>query len=329
LRRLVTACLTASIVLTGCATVRASDPLQVSDRLVAATPADSPTTERAPAGFVVPAPAAQLTAFEPTTHTLAVANGTALALFDARSPQTPPRTLGLPGAPAGLRAATGGTLLVSVPASNVVARVDLRTGTIEQTPVPGGPVDAVDADGRLAVALRDTRSVAFLDRGTITRSATEFQGPAQLLPQGDEVFVLDRLATAIIPVDPRTADKGAGLRVGDGATNAVTDRYRRILAVDTRGGELLAFSTNPLIMKQRYPVPGAPYGIAYDPTRDLAWIALTGTNEVVGYNIAGGEPVERYRLPTVRQPNAVAVDPDSGEVFVASATGAGIQVVKV
>jgi len=40
---------------------------------------------------------------------------------------------------------------------------------------------------------------------------------------------------------------------------------------------------------------------------------------VIGYQLAGGQPVEKYRLPTVRQPNSVAVDPDSGRVFVASA----------
>jgi DNA-binding beta-propeller fold protein YncE len=121
---------------------------------------------------------------------------------------------------------------------------------------------------------------------------------------------------------------GAGQRAGAGATNATTDRFGRVLVTDTRGGALLAFTTGPIMLKQRYPVPGAPYGIAYDPKRDLAWVTLTERNEVVGYQVAGGEPKERYRFPTVVQPNSVTVDPDSGRVFVASATGGGVQVMQ-
>ncbi|GAB3889605.1 hypothetical protein GCM10029964_059590 [Kibdelosporangium lantanae] len=121
---------------------------------------------------------------------------------------------------------------------------------------------------------------------------------------------------------------GAGQRAGKGATNAVVDRFGRVLVTDTRGGALLAFSVNPVLLKQNYPVPGAPYGIAYDPRRDLAWVTLTERNEVVGYYVAGGEPVEKYRFATVVQPNSVTVDPGSGRVFVASATGGGVQVVQ-
>ena len=84
---------------------------------------------------------------------------------------------------------------------------------------------------------------------------------------------------------------------------------------------------DPLLLRQRYPVPGSPYGLAYDAQRDLAWITLTARNEVVGLDVAGGEPVERYRFPTVQQPDSVAVDPPSGRVFVGSASGAGMQVI--
>ena len=57
-------------------------------------------------------------------------------------------------------------------------------------------------------------------------------------------------------------------------------------------------------------------------------MTLTSTNEVVGYDVAGGEPTEKYRFATVRQPNAVAVDPADGRVIVASGDGAGVQVVE-
>lgn len=141
---------------------------------------------------------------------------------------------------------------------------------------------------------------------------------------GDRELQLDRLRSAVF--ERKDGRNGAGLRAGDGATNAVADRYGRLLVVDTRGGELIAFSADPLIMRQRYPVPGAPYGIAYDAQRDLAWITLTERNEVVAYDIAGGEPVEKHRFPTIRQPNTVATD-EAGRVYVASADNGGIQVI--
>jgi len=129
-------------------------------------------------------------------------------------------------------------------------------------------------------------------------------------------------------VDLSKGTLGESLRAGEGATNAVTDRFGRVLVTDTAGGELLEFSASPLLLRQRYPVPGAPYALAYDPKTDIAWVTLTDRNQVVGYDVAGGEPVERYRFDTVAQPDAVAVDAISGAVLVASAAGVGVQRIK-
>jgi len=68
--------------------------------------------------------------------------------------------------------------------------------------------------------------------------------------------------------------------------------------------------------------------IAYDPARSLAWVTLTERNEVVGFDVRGGEPAEKYRFPTVRQPNSITVDERTARVFVGSATGEGIQVIQ-
>ncbi|MER7011792.1 hypothetical protein ABT324_10230 [Saccharopolyspora sp. NPDC000359] len=325
MRRLVIPCLIATL-LTSCATDKPNDPLQVTDTLTAATPATSPPTSTTPAGTTHPAPPTQHTAYDPTTHTLVLASGPTLTLTNTTTGAQ--QTTTLPSAPATLQLTHSGQLLTALPDTNEIARTDLRTAHTTTTPVPGGPVHAVDLDTeRTAVALRTPPTVTILRNGTPTATADNFQGPAQLLPTPQDLYVLDRLTTALTPINPTTGDKGAGLRAGKGATNAVQDRYGRILTIDTRGQELLAFSTDPLVMKQRYPVPGAPYGLAYDPTRDLAWVTLTATNEIVGYDIAGGEPRERHRLPTITQPNSVAVDPDTGTLYIASANGAGYQVV--
>jgi DNA-binding beta-propeller fold protein YncE len=109
-----------------------------------------------------------------------------------------------------------------------------------------------------------------------------------------------------------------GLRAGNGARHVVADRTGRFVVADTRDGELLVFSTGPLYLRQRYPVPGSPYGMAYDPARHVVWLTLTARNEVVGLDLSDGAPKEIARYPTVWQPNSVTVDPGSGTVFVAS-----------
>lgn len=323
MRRLAIICLAAAL-LAGCGTDD-TDPLQVTDQLTAARPAPAPRDTPPAGGAVHPAPAIQHTAYDASTDTLLTTSANTLTLRDSNTDQQ--RTIDLAAPPGNLRTENGRALL-PLPDADIVTRVDLRTGHTIDIPVPGGPIDALDlGPDRMATAERDARSVTIREHGQPRTTADGFDEPARLLTTGGDLNVLDRLTTSLTPIDTTNGDKGAGLRAGAGATNAVTDRYGRILTIDTRGGELLAFTTDPLIMKQRYPVPGSPYGLTYDPQRDLAWTTLTETNELVGYDVAGGQPEERHRIPTVSQPDSVTVDPATGKIYVASANGAGLQVV--
>jgi DNA-binding beta-propeller fold protein YncE len=139
--------------------------------------------------------------------------------------------------------------------------------------------------------------------------------------------VLDRGRAAVSVVDLSTGEASPALRAGNGTADAVADRFDRMWVTDTRDGELLAFAGDPPMLRQRFPLPGGPYGLAYDSQRDLAWVTLTGRDEVVGLSVVGGEPVVVHRFPSVHRPDAVAVDPVSGRVLVVSASGVGLQVI--
>jgi DNA-binding beta-propeller fold protein YncE len=324
----------------GCSSGTSQDGLQVAAQVVAATPAVSPPAS-APAGTVLPpAPglgsagwrAADVSAMvvDNTTRTLAVAvtKPPQLWLYSLDNLTVAPRTVDLPGPVSQLSLAkAGGPVLAPVSAANQVVQVALPTGATTMVPVPGGPTSAAVVGGQLLVAVPGRRVVDVVSGGQVVRGISGNAEPDQVLAVGGRGAVLDRPSSALYDLD-LSGGIGAGLRAGDGATNAVTDEYGRVLVTDTRGGELLAFTANAMVLRQRYPLPGAPYGIAYDPKRDLAWVTLTARNQVVGFDMAGGSPVERYRLPTVRQPNSVAVDPDSGRVFVASADGEGVCVIQ-
>jgi sugar lactone lactonase YvrE len=73
-------------------------------------------------------------------------------------------------------------------------------------------------------------------------------------------------------------------------------------------------------------VGGSPYGVA--GSSSLVWVSQTANNTVVGYDLATGIPVEKVRYPTVRQPDSLAFDEASGTLYVVSASGAGVQVIR-
>ena len=324
--------LVAGLLLAGCsASGQAGDELQVADELVAALPAISPAAATAPAGAVLPvsAPVTAVVA-DPASRTLALAvsGPDRVLLTDLDAPGAPPHVVLLPGPATELvLARPGGPLLVPVTVAGQLLQISLPGGEFRVVPVPGGPVSAAVAGDRTVVALR-SGDLAVLDAGAVVERTGGVTGDVTLVTSAGRVGVLDRLRTAVHLLDPSTGELGAGLRAGDGATHAVAGRFGRILVTDTRGGELLVFAGDPPILRQRYPVPGSPYGLAYDPVRDLAWVTLTARNQVVGYYVAGGEPVLRHRFPTVRQPDAVAVDPETGMVVVGSASGEGVQVIR-
>ena len=328
LGRAATAVAAACLLVAGCSSSSAGSSLEVR---VPATPAAAPTATAVPAGVVTPVGAAlHAVVLDPSTRVLAAVadSPVRLLLLNADALDAPPRTVALSATPAQLSlSAPGGPLLVAVPGA--LLRVNQRTGAVATTTVDADVRSAVQlSDGRIAVG---TATGAVLVLGTDGAVAQRITGLAETdvladTPHG--LVALDRKQTAVRAVDLSKGTLGESLRAGEGATNAVTDRFGRVLVTDTAGGELLEFSAGPLLLRQRYPVPGAPYALAYDPKTDIAWVTLTDRNQVVGYDVAGGEPVERYRFDTVAQPDAVAVDAVSGAVLVASAAGVGVQRIK-
>jgi len=324
-KRAATAVAAGCMLLAGCSS--SSDGSSLAVR-VPATPAVAPVATTVPAGVVTPVGAAvHAMVLDPRTHVLAAVADppTRLLLLNADALAAPARTVALPAPAAQLvLSAPGGPLLVAVPGA--LLRVDQHTGDVATTKVDADVRSAMQlSDGRIAVGTANGAVLVLSADGTVAQRITGLAETDVLVDTPRGLVALDRKQTAVQAVNVGKGTLGESLRAGDGATNAVTDRFGRVLVTDTAGGGLLAFSTGPLLLRQRFPVPGAPYALAYDPKTDLAWVTLTERNQVVGYDVAGGEPVERYRFPTVTQPDAVAVDANTGAVLVASAAGVGVQ----
>ena len=319
------ALLVAGLVSAGCGAV---EPRTVAP----AEPAVAPPGGSIPAGTIIPlgSPATEVVV-NSRAGTVAVALlDPPRLLLRTLAGTAPVRQIPLPGPAAEIVFTTrADALLVPVTAPGCLIRVPLDGGALSRTNLDG-PARGVIAMGDVTVVALGDR-LAVLEGAKTRRLIRGFVDATRLVPAGDpagtKIGVLDRGRTAISVVNLSSGEVSPALRAGNGAANAVADGFGRMLVTDTRDGELLVFADDPPMLRQRFPLPGGPYGLAYDSQRDLAWVTLTGRNEVVGLGVAGGEPVVVYRFPTVHQPNAVAVDPVSGRVLVVSASGVGLQVI--
>ena len=322
--------LTCALVVTGCSSSRSGgdDELQIVSNPVAATAPVSPAPAANPAGTVVASADVTAMATDAPARILAVAAGNVVSLYRLDDLGSAPARVPVDG-PVEKLSVSGAEVLASIPTRGEVVRVALAGGQGGALRVAGQPVDAVGDGADTLVAVRDRKAIDVLDGPTVVKTITGgLYSADELVRSGGATVVLDRLRTAVFAVDVPGGAVREGLRAGDGATNAVADSYGRVLVTDTRGGALLAFSATPLLLRQLYPVPGGIYAIAYDAGRSVAWVTLTERNEVVGFDVRGGEPVEKYRFPTVAQPNSISVDEQTSRVFVGAATGEGIQVLQ-
>lgn len=297
----------------------------------AAEPARAPAPTRAPAGRVVSVGhKPEGIVVDPKTGIVAVglSEPSRLALVDARSGRVR-RRVALPGAPRHLGLARpGGPVLVPAEGANALVEVPLGRGRPVVVPVGRQPHDAVAAAGRVFVGDELSDSLSIVRDGRLVMRRPAPLQPGGVAATGDgRVAVVGVRERALELYDATTGRALAKAPAGIGSTHVASDGKTLLYVCDTQGDALLVFHTRPkLELARRLALPGAPYGIALDPVRHRLWVTLTGRNEVVELP-AHGRPHPVATFPTVRQPNAVGVDPRSGRVFVASRTDGTLQII--
>jgi DNA-binding beta-propeller fold protein YncE len=264
------------------------------------------------------------------TRTVAVAkrNPNELVLINADSGVVTGR-VPLPGFVRHLQLAKpGGPVLVPVESANALVRVDLPGGAAEPQLITGTvPHDASEApNGTVFVANEHGGTVAVIRGDDIVKVFTDSVQPAGLAPAGNRMGLLDVRKNDLTVYDTEALTIVGSTPAGAGPTHLIADKHGRFVAADTRGDAVRVFSTEPRELAS-VPQPGGPYGIAYDPTRDLLWVASSGTNEVVGYDMAQDTPREVKRVATVQNPYTVAVDALTGRLVVAGVTAGVVQFV--
>ena len=294
--------------------------------------AESPPATAKPAGVVLPlAGAAQAAAFDARTGSLVVlgaGNRPTVTVFSSMGAATPTQLGGIATAMAG---DNDGTAYLSTKGGYF--RFDIASGEATRVGVEG--LDGVDvtaiarrADGRLVLGSADGTVYTLSSDATIGARLRIFARVDAIVTQGNTAVVLDRGQTSVTTLNSDGTKPEQALRAGRGATTMAADTAGRVLVADTRGGELLVYGVDPLILRQRFPVPDSPYGLAASGTpTGLVWVTQTEINTVIGYDLATGIPVEKVRYRTVQQPNTLAFDDTSGTLYVVSGAGAGLQVI--
>jgi len=297
-------------------------------------PAEAAAPSTPPAGTVISLTngAPEGVVADPVSGVVAVAlrNPSRLALVDMRTSRVT-RVVPVPGAARHLQLlAPGGPVIVPGEDTDVVAQVDLRTGEVKtQAKVGRQPHDAAGVDGRVyvAVELGGNTTVVNTD-GTVGPVLPGPVAPGGVAIAGGRVGVVDVRGAQLFVYDAAAARPIGQLSAGNGPTHAVPDGSGGIVVSDTRGDALLFYRLGPEPqLVRRVPLKGSPYGLAVDQARRRLWVTLTATNQLAGFDLSGTAEQPFTTLAAVRQPNTVAVDAESGRVYVAGAADSTLQVV--
>jgi DNA-binding beta-propeller fold protein YncE len=127
--------------------------------------------------------------------------------------------------------------------------------------------------------------------------------------------------------DPRTLRRVASAPAGAGPTNVAAEGNRLYVA-DTGGNAIRVYATDHgLALVRRIPLPGGPYALTIDPIARRLFVTLASRNELVELPTDGARGADR-RFPTVRQPDAVAVDSSLGTVAVTGRDAGVLQLIR-
>lgn len=226
----------------------------------------------------------------------------------------------VPGGPVLVPDESSNSLIqVALPDGPVTSQVTTGTSPHDATQAPNGTIFVANEGGGTVVAIRDNQ---------VVHTFTDVTQPAGLAAVGDRVGLIDVRDNSLTIYDANTYAGVLELPAGAGPTHLVADKHGRMIATDTRGGQILVYDPSGTPRQVgRLSMPGEPYGITYDPVRDRVWVTVTGANQLVGLDMTNPTPREIARIPTVRQPNTVAVDPKTGRLFVTGTTEGVVQII--
>ena len=227
---------------------------------------------------------------------------------------------------------TQDALLAPLGKAGLLVQLALPSGQIQyQAHLAGQPDDAVAASaGTVFVSNGASSTVSLVQAGVTVADepAPRHASAVATSANGTEVVVLGTRARRLEAFSYSGRSLGS-TPVGVGPTHVVASGPDLFYVADTEGNaiDVIQLGAGPKQVATVATRPGAPYGLAVDQTRHVLYVTLTASNELESFKLTGTTVVPDRVWPTVRQPDAVAVDPATGRVFVASRTGGGLELI--
>jgi YD repeat-containing protein len=334
-RCLLSGLLAVCLLVAGCSASHSRAPGRTSGSTRAATPAAEPAAAPAPvvppAGAVLPVGNAPEGIVVGTSGVGAVAvrNPDGVALIDAATGAV--RRVVPTSAAARHLALAGpdGPVLVPLEGSNELCELDLVDGRLMSTvtgvgrqphdaaQTAGGTIIVTNELGGGVVFVRGGAVIAALGGGPVqpggVASTDDYAAVADV--QGNGVWVYEGSFRRLVAHGP----------VGVKLTHAVALFGDLAAFADTDGGAVFVERIDPQLGQvARINAPGKPYGLAYDAAHRRLYVTLTALNLLRLIDLSDVlKPRVVGDVPTVRQPNSVAVDPLSGNVLVTGSDPGG------
>ncbi|MFI5508868.1 YncE family protein [Mycobacterium sp. NPDC051804] len=222
-----------------------------------------------------------------------------------------------------------GPVLVPLESTDELVEMSMADGKVASTTTGVGrqPHDAVQtSDGTVVVMNEMGGGVVFVRDGAVVGSLPA--GPPQpggAAAIGKYAAVADVQGNGVWVYDGSSRAEVAQQQVGTKLTHAIALSDDLAAFADTDGGAVLIERIAPQITHvAKVDSPGKPYGLAYDAERKRLFVTLTASNQLQVVDLADpSTPRVAGVVPTVRQPNSVAVDPRSGAVLVTGSVPEG------
>lgn len=186
--------------------------------------------------------------------------------------------------------------------------------------------------GEVFVTADNTAAVGRYKDGTRDGEISVEAGSDQILAvpnaDGDDGIVrIQRSDSTIQNIDWPKDRAGGRLRVGQGVGQIAVGDNGVVLASDTEGGRIAIYTSDDVVRLHQYGVvDGAPWAVAWDDSRELAWVTTTDNNIAHAYSIDKGVPKSRGDFATLADAQNIAAL-SNGTIVVASASGQGLQFV--
>jgi DNA-binding beta-propeller fold protein YncE len=253
---------------------------------------------------------------------VAVRNPDGVALIDAATGALR-QTVSTNGAARHLSlAGPDGPVLVPLEGSAELSELTLSDAKVISTVTGVGrqPHDAAaTVDGTIVVTNELGGGVVFVRNGAVAASLPA--GPVQpggVAAVGNYAAVADVRGNGVWVYDGRGRQLVAQGPVGVKLTHVVGLSSDLAAFADTDAGAVFVERIDPQITQVgRIDAPDKPYGLAYDSQRRRLYVTLTAANLMRVIDLSdAAQPRILGDVPTVQQPNSVAVEPRSGAVLI-------------